>query len=349
MQPGATPLPAPRMTPRWLVVLIACLFAALIPETLLTSSTSPARIVGNPFALVFIALFYGTADVLVRELIVRRHIGWAALLLLGVAFGFVNEGVIAGTWYTVRYSGYVFYNGVDVAWAFALTVFHIFYSVIVPVTFIDLLFPRYAGRSLLGKRGIIAFTVIFAVLALLGPLAPNFRADRSVALAAATIITLVAVSLRSAPPRQRSDTPAPRLWPLRLAGFFVTLGYFVAISLVPVITAALTRPRLILAQALDVGILGTFVAVALVTARPWTGRAEWGPRQNLALISGALAFTALLSVTLPPLIVLLEPVATVPFFVLLVVLARRHGVLAARRQAQKKQEEAYSIPTGVAG
>ncbi|HEU5347454.1 MAG TPA: hypothetical protein VFU63_02460, partial [Ktedonobacterales bacterium] len=67
----------------WHVVLILCFFAAVIPETLATTSTSVAKILGDPTALLFIILFYGPADLLIREMVIRRRLGWVSLVLLG--------------------------------------------------------------------------------------------------------------------------------------------------------------------------------------------------------------------------------------------------------------------------
>jgi hypothetical protein len=58
-----------------------------------------ATIVANPLELLAIAAFYGPAVLLIREALIRRRPGWTSLVLLGGAFGFVNEGVVAGTWY----------------------------------------------------------------------------------------------------------------------------------------------------------------------------------------------------------------------------------------------------------
>src|SRR5579863_3069383 len=92
--------PAPRPLCKWLIILVFCLFAGLIAETFVTASTSPAHILMQPYIVPFNVVLYGSFDLLAREILVRRRAGLASALLLGAAYGFINEGVAAGTWYT---------------------------------------------------------------------------------------------------------------------------------------------------------------------------------------------------------------------------------------------------------
>ena len=212
----ALPIPkAPRHALRWLIIIVFCLFAGLIPETIVTSSTSPLKLVLNPLSLLFIALFYGTADLVIREIIVRRRAPLVSVLLLGAAFGFVNEGVAAGTWYTVRPQGYLFIGGVDWTWALSLTVFHTIISVIVPIAFIEIAFPFIRGKPLLRRFGIIVCAVLFLGFALLVALTPQYRPYRLAALAAAVLLSLVALALsRRRTPALAFPTPTPTTHPL---------------------------------------------------------------------------------------------------------------------------------------
>src|SRR5690242_12570150 len=151
----SAPANAKRPLRTWYVVLTLCFFAAVIPETLTTTSTSVAKIITQPTSLPFIMLFYGLADLLIREALIRRHLGWVSLVLLGIAFSFINEGVIAGTWYPGKYEGATYIGGISFVVAAGLTVFHIFISVITPIAFIEMLFPAHAGLPLVRRRGII--------------------------------------------------------------------------------------------------------------------------------------------------------------------------------------------------
>ncbi len=322
------PPPVARSPRRWPAILLFCLLAGLIPETIATTSTSVAKIAASPASLAFVALFYGTADLVIREAIIRRPLGLVGKLLLGIAFGFVNEGVVAGTWYTVRPGGYAFINGIDWSWAVSLTVFHIFISVLMPIYLFDSVMPSIAGVPLLRRRGVIITTILFLVFSSLAFFTPHYRGQRLLVFAAAIALSLIALAL---PPARRAIPPATQvkpalgLWRLRILGFWAMLLYFLGIYLLPAMFAAIGK-RLdappALAGLLANAILVALAAWAVALCVGWTRRPSWSPRRQLALISGALGFPILLS-AIPQFIAVYEFVATVPFAIFLVVLAWR--------------------------
>lgn len=334
--PAAATRPLRRIR-RWPAILVFFLLAGLIPETIATNSTSVFKIVHEPFSLLFICLFYGTADIVIREAIIRRPLGLAGKVLMGVAFGFVNEGVVAGTWYHVRPDGYAFVHGVDWSWAVSLTVFHLFVSVLVPIYLIDSIFPSLAGVSLIGRRGITLNSILFIGFSALVFFTPDHRPQRLIVLLVA--VALAAFAVRLPPANRRPFTPgplrpAPGLWRLRLLGFVAMLLYFVCIYLLPALLvranhrfgAALWTPAL-LANLVLLALAGWALALGL----EWSRRPGWSPRQQLALLSGALTFSLLVSF-LPPLLATWEEMATIPFAILLITLA----VLARRAQPARR-------------
>jgi len=324
--PSSLPFPSQPARPihAWRVVAFFCLFAALIPETIATSSTSPLKMLSDPLSLPLIVFFYGTADLLIREALLRRRLGWASVVLLGIAFGFFNEGVIAGTWYTVLPTGYAYIGAIDLAWVVALTIFHTFVSVVLPIAFIDIVFPQFAGRSLLRRRGIVISAVLFFGFSLLVALMAPYRPYRLLAFLLALLLIVIALGLTSAPPRLLSATPPPRLWTLRVAGFAAMFAYFILIYSVPDLTARRARPSgLLSAQLVDIAAMLLFSAILLWRARRWSGRAGWSPRHTLALITGVLTLTILLSLLVPEERTLGEPLVTVPCFFFLLWLDRR--------------------------
>lgn len=318
---GAGPGHPPR---KWPYILVFLLLAGLIPETIATNSTSVLKIVSSPLSLIFVALFYGTADIVIREAIIRRPLGLAGKVLLGVAFGFMNEGVVAGTWYTVKPDGYAYIAGIDFSWAVSLAVFHLLISVLLPIYLFDSVAPALVGVPLLKRRGIIFMTVVFLALCALGLFAPIARPQRLVVYLAALLLVAIALQLPPAPPRVPMREPPPGLWSLRALGFLAMLLYFVAIYLLPVIWLRLIPPPLfvwlpgLLANSALLGL----VAIALLWGVGWSRRRDWSPRYALALISGALSFSVLFSF-IPPLLATWEPLATVPFAAFLIILTLR--------------------------
>lgn len=325
--------PRRRQVPRWLAIILACCFAALIPETILTSSTSVLQILISPLSLVYIAVFYGSAMLVLREVMIRKPASWVSVVLLGIAFGFCNEGVVAGTWYRVLNPGYRFLGPVDVAWAVALTVFHVFISMIMTVSFTDVLMPSYAGKSLLGRRGTIITAGIFIVFNALVLLSPIYRGDRALVLAGALALAAIALLLPAVPTQPTgkisATKAAPRLLWLRLSGFLAFFLYFVDIYLIPRVVAGLPHMPSIRAQFIDMAITLAGSALVLWRGISWSSRDGWGPQQNLALISGVVTVSVLVSVLVPGQRAILEPLATVPFFLLLLWRSRQWSRLAS--------------------
>jgi len=324
--PSAAPPARPsRRLRTWPAILALLFFAAILPECIETFNTTPLRIVTEPVTLPFLMAFYGSADVLVRELLRRRPLRWSAVLLLGIAFGFVNEGIIANTWYSVTPKGYALINGVDWAWAAALTFFHTVFSVVVPILFVELLFPRLAHRAWLGRKGIVAFATLFLLVSSLGIVdskARQYLVYKTPVVLATVALVVLALLLPRATPRALRAAAAPRLWTLRVAGFAGMMLFFLIIFLVPDSLA----PRIadpgrvqLIAIAADVA---AFLA-GLAVVRRWSGRSGWGPRHTFALLAGALALSVPLSLLNPDARLGFSFAFTLPCFALLIYQSRR--------------------------
>ena len=345
-QPGLPREQAPtlRALPNWLIILVFCVFAGLIAETFVTASTSPADILRRPFIVPFNIVLYGAFDLLAREIIVRRRAGLASALLLGAAYGFINEGVAAGTWYVVHPQGYLLIGGVDWAWALALTIFHAAISVFTPIAFIEILFPSIRGQSLLRRRGIVSCMVLLlgclvVAILVLAPLPLLLFGYRMAVLAVAVLFSLLAWALPSrrtsvaasapaptpsAPAAAPIARPLPGLWRLHIAGFLAMFAFFFLTNFVPTVVGALLRTQshaLLIAQGVYAVMFLAFSAGVIWRGWSWSQRAGWSPRQNLALILGGVTFTTLLlNLTEAP---MGEVFSTVPFYALLIALTIR--------------------------
>ena len=91
---GQSPSDVPPRAPdasrrqRWLPPVTLFLLAPIVAELL--AGTMPVWQVGN---LLFLLPLYGSGALLIRELVRRRGRGWTSILLLGAAFGIVEEGI----------------------------------------------------------------------------------------------------------------------------------------------------------------------------------------------------------------------------------------------------------------
>src|SRR5690348_14797552 len=77
----------------------AVVLAVLAPflAEVVTSSNTPAILF--PVIGILLVLIYGLPALLIRELWMRRWIGWPGFVVLGVAYTALNEGVVASTWF----------------------------------------------------------------------------------------------------------------------------------------------------------------------------------------------------------------------------------------------------------
>jgi hypothetical protein len=140
----------------------------------LTGSTQLSALLLNP-PIFFIFLgqnlgSYGAAVLLIREAKVRWRKGWASVLLLGAAYGLVNEGVGVGTLFNPYIAGFaglgVYGHWLGVNWvnvAILIPIIHPLYSVSLPILLLDLALPETRGKSLLGSRGLWATFLVLSV------------------------------------------------------------------------------------------------------------------------------------------------------------------------------------------
>jgi hypothetical protein len=144
------------------------LFLALLAPMVeyLSGSTQLSWLVVNPpLFFAFLAQnigSYGLAVLLIREAKVRWGKGWATVLLLGAAYGVLNEGVGAATLFNPNDAAtlgivatYGHWMGVNWVWATELVlIIHPVFSVSFPILLLYLALPETRGKSLLNLREI---------------------------------------------------------------------------------------------------------------------------------------------------------------------------------------------------
>jgi len=153
------------------VVLLLALTPG-IPEYL--SSSSPINaIILNPFMFLFQLAanlgLYGSGVLLIYEAKVRWKKGWVTVLLLGAAYGILEEGVALSTLYYYKAGPvqdlgvYGHWLGVNWVWSAGIVPFHALWSVFLPILLLGLALPQTVGKSLLSKRRIAIVVAILAI------------------------------------------------------------------------------------------------------------------------------------------------------------------------------------------
>jgi len=124
----AQPLSPPRRQRIWPAVLTLFLLAPIVGEVL-SGSTPPLGFI-NPFTFLLETGLYGSGAILVRELVRRRGLGWASILLLGAAYGILEEGLVVTSWFNPYWPdlGVLVHYGrlFDVSWVWAFGVITFF-------------------------------------------------------------------------------------------------------------------------------------------------------------------------------------------------------------------------------
>ena len=113
---------------------MALWFIAPVLAELLSGST-PLNEYFNPFIIVIFGMLYGSGAILIREIVLRWKKGWVSLLLLGMAYGIYEEGLMVRSFFDPNWVdlgklgvyGRVF--GVNWVWTEHLTIFHALISI----------------------------------------------------------------------------------------------------------------------------------------------------------------------------------------------------------------------------
>jgi hypothetical protein len=147
------------------ILLILC---SITFAEFLTGSTPVLEPIVDPVSALFLVGLYGGGVLLVREAAVRWRKGWPTILLLGMAYGIVEEGIGTKTFFGPAGVGelavFGHFAGVNWVWAVELTLFHASFSIGLPILVVGLMFPATEGRSFLASRRAVAFT-LFSFLA----------------------------------------------------------------------------------------------------------------------------------------------------------------------------------------
>jgi len=244
MDASHRPHPFPRFVAffrRHPVLLLLCLTPG-IPEYLSGSSSWVLLALNPGFFLLFLGFnvaLYGPGVLLVREAFVRWRPGWAGLLLLGAAYGLLEEGTALNTMFNpdasvVGSQGYYgHFAGVNWVWSVGVLGIHIVYSVGLPIVLLGLALPETRGRSLLSNRQVAVALLVYAADIVLLAFVVGYWRDAPLLLVAAAAIAAGLYGAARIVPRGALEptAPSPRISPK----WFFPLGlvFYPILVLVP--------------------------------------------------------------------------------------------------------------------
>ncbi len=202
-----------------------------IPEYLSSSSPLNALII-NPFMFVFQLAanlgLYGTGVLLVREAMMRWKKGWGTVLLLGAAYGILEEGVALSSLFNSgagpvgELGSYGHWLGVNWVWLAGITPVHMIYSISIPILLLGVALPATRGQPFLTRRKLVAALAILgadvSALFVLVVLGAKFWMGWPVVVGSSlTIGVLMLAARRVKPDALQARTVTPKARPRKLA------------------------------------------------------------------------------------------------------------------------------------
>jgi hypothetical protein len=279
-----------RFLPALVLIVMAFLVAELLP------GSAP---ITQPLLWPFLLLIYGPGALLIRELVRRRDGGWESVLMLGAAYGLVEEGLALQSLFNPTLYGAADWGarifGINVVYAEAAITIHAIWSAAVPILLTDLLFPSQRASPYLGRLGLVMTAIWYlvgvALLALLArfSIAPGYSAPplllslTASAAVALTVIALFVLPRCGSGSLTQNSAPQPRL--VLLATCIASLLWHTPLALLWRVVPAFAGWPLVMAPMLGA------VAVAAVMyrlVRRWAMAGDWNDRHRLALGSGAV-------------------------------------------------------------
>lgn len=279
------------MVRKYSPVLVLFLLSPLIAEVLLGATK-----LSNIGGFLPVSLLYGGGAVLIRELARRRWRGWGGIVLMGAAYGIIEEGLAIQSLFnpSLFNAGLLGGRALNVNWVWAQWTigYHTVWSILIPIVLTELLFPARRSEVWLKQPGLIAFTVIYALgVAVIAAifqlvLAPDFHASARL-LASTTLVAAALVAAALAWPRRLADSAhqvtyhAPAAWVVTFGAAFTAVAWFMLLAI----------PEGWKSGAIVILPMSIVAAIAVGTAalvRYWSAGQGWGDIHRLAATFGAL-------------------------------------------------------------
>jgi hypothetical protein len=278
-----------KLAPALALFLIAPLFGEMI------SGSTPLNEYVNPVTFITLSLLYGCGAIIVRELVVRWRAGWQGLLLLGVAYGIYEEGILVQSFFDPGWQDlgelgvYGRAAGVNWVWTELLIVFHAAISIAASIACVHALYPDRRDQPWITNRrwwvanwiGLLALTPIWTALI-------QYDAGAWWYLAWLAVIVLVAAARWVRP----DASPAPAAVPTRPHWFWLT--GFLATLIVFLYVYGSGESKSVPFQ-LTLLILAAFIITLIRLLKRMSGAFQaWDDRHRIALTNGSLMFFLLI-------------------------------------------------------
>ena len=197
------------------------------------SGGSPA---GQIAELVLYVAYYGSAAVVIREVARRSGRGWPTMLLLALAFGVVEEGLLTQSLFDPDYLGlhklsfgYLPALGIGLPWTIFVLTLHVVWSIATPIAVAESVFPE--REAWLGPKRVAALAALYVVtggLLCVGSMAATTFRPSTAQLVVSVCVALAAVA--AAFGMRRVGASAAPVSPVSRPGMAGLVAAFVGLS-----------------------------------------------------------------------------------------------------------------------
>ncbi|MEV1170208.1 hypothetical protein [Nonomuraea sp. NPDC049784] len=239
------------------------------------------------YLLVLLAPAYGGATVVIREVARRNGLTWPSIVLMALAYGVFEEGIMTMSLFNPNYAGqrlldpgYIPALGIGVPWTLFVLALHTVWSVSVPIAVMEEIAGERRTTPWLGKVGLGVASGLAvlgaAALTLFSYLNGSFLASVPQLVSIVVIVVLLVVAAFRLPRRRSAAGRAPSPW-LVLGATLVAGAVFELQTVIDGLPVWVTIVSLVAAE-----------AGMAWTALTWSAREGWDGRHRMALAGGAL-------------------------------------------------------------
>jgi hypothetical protein len=270
----------PRLARRVLPAIGLLFLAPWVAEYLLGTIT-----IQDLPLLIFLVPMYGGGALLIREVARRTGRGWPTILLLGLAYGFVEAGLLDQGLFNPHFMGQDFQSaahipGVQVS-AYSVLIFtagHAIWSIGTPIAVVESFASSRGTAPWLGRAGLAAAAALYVLGAVIiyndNRSTQGFQAaPRQVGATLAVVLLLVGAAFAVKPRRRYPGRKSPPR-PLLVGTVALVAGVLYGLVLNPNWYGFVFG-------------LAVLTVMARLVAR-WSRTPEWSQRHRLALATGAL-------------------------------------------------------------
>jgi len=282
-------LKKPKIPPVFTLFVIAPMIGELL------SGSAPPTEFFNPIVFLLLASLYGSGAIVVRELKIRWKKDFRAVLLLGAAYGILEEGLMVKSffdpsWMDLGILG-TFGRWIEVNWVWTemLVIYHAVFSIAIPIVLVELAYPERKNERWISNRSFKGFMTLLIAVTAIGffPLTEYVPPLPHYLLTILAMSLLIYIAYKLPDKKERTETKntgkARSLWVIGLASaatFFLIFGLGPHLFNHPIIVMLL-------------GIALVFGMLKFLNRFNW--KSPKSSLNRLAIVAGALSFLIILT------------------------------------------------------